>query len=394
MKIGFICKYPPLTGGVASRTYWLTRALADRGHEIHIITNGNESGKDFKENLSNEDLDILTKQRNLNIHLTSLEDIPEIRPLYNPFDVKLANLALEVNEAHKLDVIDSWFLIPNSVAGFMVHQITGIPWVVRHGGSDLGRHLVSNHFKTLLGEILKKSGKIVTHTNNKEIFNSIGVPDDKIWFTTYSLVNRRYFNELVEPCKEVPRDKPVIMAIGKIGHQKGTYNLLEAFAPLKDKANLVFVTGGPGLEKLSRRCEEFGISSSVKVFPPVPPWRVASYIRAAAVIVHVERDFKIPHYPIIPREVMACRKCLLLSEEMYGKYPFLKKDKSVIVVDPFDRTSFTEKLDDLLSNPSLRETIETNACMVSEKIEDYKSYIESVENLYQGLIDKKIRGMA
>jgi glycosyltransferase involved in cell wall biosynthesis len=386
MRLGFICKFPPLTGGVASRTYWLINALAERGHEIHVITNANEIEMKFKESFTADDEAVLKNQKNLFIHSTSSQGIPPIRPTYNPFDIKIANLALKVIDEYTLDVLDSWFLIPNSVAAFMVKHIKNIPWVIRHGGSDLGEHLVSPHFDLLLKAVLFQADRIISHSSNKKIFDSIGIPSEKLWLTEYSKVNRKYFNESVSPAPNICRGKPVIMSIGKIMGKKGTYDLLQSFVPLKAAVDLVFITGGPGLDHLNERVHAMGLGDSVRIFPPVPPWRIPSYIRAATCVVHAEREFGIPHYPIIPKEVIACGKCLLLSEEMGAKYPFLKRDVHMIIVDPHKHDEFSEKLKAVIYNPALRENIEKNAVQVSQKIENYEMYISTVENFYRSLI--------
>src|SRR4030042_738578 len=47
-RIAFLSKYPPLEGGIAAKTYWLARGLAARGHEIHVITDGIQAGREYR----------------------------------------------------------------------------------------------------------------------------------------------------------------------------------------------------------------------------------------------------------------------------------------------------------------------------------------------------------
>jgi hypothetical protein len=42
MRICFIGKYPPIQGGVSAQTYWAVRGLAERGHEVCVVTNADE----------------------------------------------------------------------------------------------------------------------------------------------------------------------------------------------------------------------------------------------------------------------------------------------------------------------------------------------------------------
>ena len=387
MKIGFICKYPPITGGEASKTYWLTKALAKNGHEIHIITNAQEVENEYREKFKPCDIDNWLKQKNLFIHSTSSEKIPKYIPQSNPFEIKLASITLDVIQKYKLDIIDSWYLVPNAIAGFMVHKITKIPWVLRHAGSDLGKLLPHHLFKPLLVQILKSANKIITYKSCENFFQPFGIENNKLWFNNSVSVNTECFNPSIKPVKFNSKNKPIIMAIGKIGEFKGTFDLLEAFLPLKDKALLVFITGDSKLDIFRKKIQNLGLEKSVKIIPPVPPWQIPNYIQSATCIVHVERDFPIiQHRPILPREVIACGKCLLLSEEMYKKYFFLKKDENVFVTNPHDHKAFSKQLKIILNESILRETVEKEAYKTSKQIEDFNSYIATTESFYQSLL--------
>src|SRR5438046_2982008 len=42
MKICLLSKYPPIEGQVSTVNYWLARGLAERGHQITVVTNAKE----------------------------------------------------------------------------------------------------------------------------------------------------------------------------------------------------------------------------------------------------------------------------------------------------------------------------------------------------------------
>ena len=48
MRICIIGKYPPIQGGVSTRTYLAAHALAQRGHEVHVVTNAKEAVPPFR----------------------------------------------------------------------------------------------------------------------------------------------------------------------------------------------------------------------------------------------------------------------------------------------------------------------------------------------------------
>lgn len=388
MRIGMICKYPPIVGGVSSKGYWLSRALAELGHDVHVITNAHEVEGTYREKISLEDLQFM-KHPNLHIHATSPGDIPAYIPKGNPFEVKLASLAIDVIQQFRLDLLDCWYFLPNGVAGYLAHTITGIPWVVRHAGSDLGRILPHHLFETLLKNILARASRVVTQKGSTALMLSLGVSEKRLWFSSKDSVNTLYFSPEGETEKLLPLDKPVILAMGKLGEVKGTFDLLRSFVPVKDKAYLAYVTGGPNIEGFKKEVRLLGIEDSVKMFCPVPPWRVPDIIRGCRVFVHAERDFPIiKHRPIIPREIMACGKSMILSQEMYGRYDFLKTDKNVITVNPHNHQQFTEALEKVVTDEAFSKEIGAAALATSVEIEDFPGYVKSNEELYNSVINK------
>ena len=48
MRLCYISKYPPVQGGVSRQNFWMARALADRGIEVHLVTNAPEVEEGFR----------------------------------------------------------------------------------------------------------------------------------------------------------------------------------------------------------------------------------------------------------------------------------------------------------------------------------------------------------
>ena len=389
MDIGYFCKFPPTAGGEAAKTYYLARGLAERGNIVHIITNAYEVEGEYRERMTLEDYNSFLSVPNLKIHATPQNSVPYYIPQGNPFEIKLANIGLSLIEREGLDVLDSWYLIPNAVAAFMVISMlqTRIPWVIRHAGSDLNRLLPHSLFEHLLRKVLISADKVVTYRSTKDILVNQGVPEEKLWFNDRVSVNTKFFSPEGLIAEELSGNKPIIMSIGKIASVKGTFDLLRSFAPLKDEANLIFVTGGPNLEWFEKEIKILGLESAVKIFPPVPPWRIPSYLRGAHVVVHAERDFPIKvHRPISVRETLACGRCLLVSKEIFAKYHFLKRGENVLTMDPHNHEQFTSQLKFALDNPNSVSEIGRRARETSLEVEDFEGYLDATIELYESMI--------
>lgn len=389
MNIGFICKYPPTAGGEAAKTYWLTRGLAERGHQVYIVTNAWEVEERYREKMTLDDHDNFLNLPNLRIHATPQNELPGYIPQGNPFEVKLASIVLSLLNKEGLDVLDSWYLVPNAIAAFMVACVTESkpPWAIRHAGSDISRLLPYPLFEPLLKQVLLKADKVITYRSSRDTFLSYGVPKEKLWFNEKVSVNTDFFSPGGLVANELPEDKPVILSIGKIATVKGTFDLLRSFVPFKEEAYLVFITGGPRLDVFQEEVRVLGLESAVRIFPPVAPWRIPYYLRGATAVVHAERDFPIAiHRPISVREGMACGKCMLLSEEMFEKYYFLKAGENVLTTDPHNHGHFSSQLRYILDNPAAVEEISSRARDTSLEIEDFEGYIDATIELYESMV--------
>jgi len=140
MRICLIGKFPPIQGGVSTQTYWSAHALAQRGHDVHVVTNAKEAVAPFRLYMRAEDWDrceAVYGQGSVTVHWTDpVDDSQAHIPLNSPFVSKLATLAVRAHAERAFDVIISYYLEPYGVAGHLAAQMTGLPHVVRMAGSD------------------------------------------------------------------------------------------------------------------------------------------------------------------------------------------------------------------------------------------------------------------
>lgn len=397
MKICLISKYPPIEGGVSSQTYWLAKALGERGHEVHIVTNAQEVEEEYR-----EDIDIENEAGQYqppNVYIHNIDPSPLANPSHIPFSKayceKLANLSIEVIKKHNLQLIDSWYLLPYAVSGFLAKTITGKPQIIRHAGSDINRLFDSPYLRVLFKSIFERVDTIVTYPDSKEVFLNLGIPESKLFLNQKIAVDTTAFNPEVEPIdlsKYTDKDTknlPVITYIGKITYHsetKGIYELLEVCQGIKDDFLLLFVGNGKELKRLQEEVRRKGLESRTIFLNFVPPWKVPSIIKRSTCVVLPERDFPIPnHMPSIPREVMATGKCLLLSRELYQKeaYKALIDGENILIIDPKNIKQFRSTLEKIIKNPDIAERIGQKARRLSGLTEDFDKYVSHNILMYE-----------
>lgn len=395
MNIALISKYSPIEGGVSAKTYWLAKGLGERGHKIHIITNAWEVETSYREKFDVEDID-LYQPTNVTVHNTDPFIDPHYIPYSKPYTEKIASLAIEIIKEYDLELIDSWYILPYVVSGYIAKTVTKKPQVLRHAGSDMARLLNSPYLNTLFIEIFKRVDKIVTYPSTKRMFLNFGVSEEKIFLNTKVSVNTDAFNPNAKPIdlskftnKDIG-DSAIITYIGKVGITKGVFELTKALSKIKDNFILLFVAGGKGFQKLKEDVNTKKLDDKTIFLGFLPPWKIPSIIKASTCVVLPERDFPVrTHTPILPREVMCVGKCTILSEELYDKRKYRELEDGVhtIVVNPKDIEKFKEKLETVIANPDYTDEIGKNARKLAEKYENFNVYIDSTEELYRELIE-------
>ena len=147
MKIVLISKYPPIEGYVSSCTFWLAKGLAGRGHKVAVVTNAFEVEDRHRERMSGDDLEHYQKG-SLSVRNTDPFQDYQLIPEANPFCEKLAAAAIE--QSGDADILDAWYFVSYGSAGMLAKAATGLPLVLRHAGSDIGRLGANPHLRPLI----------------------------------------------------------------------------------------------------------------------------------------------------------------------------------------------------------------------------------------------------
>ena len=392
-----ITKYPPIQGGVSSRAYWQAKALGERGHEVHIVTNSLEVEDDYKEVFDINDPDFLPE--NVFLHSTDAETNPWHIPFSPAYTERIANLAIEVIQNHDIRIIDSSFILPYGIAGYIAKNITGVPQILRHAGSDIGKLFKSVSYSSLFKSLFQRVDKILTYPQLQELFLAMGIPEYRISIDDKVVVDTRAFNPQVDPFPlSESTDKkftgcPIITYIGKINYywqSKGLLELVKAAKDIKEDFLLLFVSNGRGLKDFKMLLETEGLMKKSLFLNFLPPWKIPSVIKLSTCVVVPEREFPIQyHIPILPKEVMAVGKCLILGKEIAHNqyYGDLIDKENVLLVDPKNIPGFRNVIEFVIRNPEEVAEIGRRAYETSKEVDDFNEFIDYTLEQYTSLID-------
>lgn len=412
MNVCLLGKYPPIEGGVSANTYWLARGLAARGHHVHVVTNADEVEGRYRLTLGSDDAEwyqpCFEHGGRVVVHNTepfSRYAMGHI-PLANPFVSKLAALGTDIVRRHDCDVILAYYYEPYAIAGSLVSRWTDRSLVTKHAGSDLDRLFRVPDLATSYREMLLSASAVVTQPHLMPRFLGLGVerqqlerdvpywlpadvfsPDGEVLQLPPLAIPMRNGGDRITTA--VDARAPVIGILGKIGITKGTFDLIAALGRLAREGRVfrfAAMIGREQGESLLPALDEAGITDLTYCIPMLPNWRVPAFMRACTVVCFLERDFPIAiHGPVIPREVLACGVCLMLSEEIAAKQRYrgrlVSGENVLIVADPKDHDGLAGALRAVLDNPPHARAVGARGLEVSKTLERHDDYIGGWEAL-------------
>lgn len=417
MRICALIKYPPIQGGVSAQGYWLARGLAERGHQVDVVTNSMEVEAEYRLRLTEEDREWLTARFDnggrVRLHTPEIFS-PKLShiPSANPFVSKLAGLATRVIREHDSQVIFSYYLEPNGVAANLASAWTGKPYIVQHAGSDLGRLMKQPGLDSAYIEVFRRAQGICT--GSPYTFLGMGVAEDCIYSHPPFFLPKRYFSPEAEPLDlnahiaavealvpgviqspgVLDPDLPTVGIYGKLGEVKGSFDLLQSLARLRKEGkafNFVAVTSGRDRARYLQALRDLDLERVSWILPFMAHWRIARFLRACDAVCFLERDFPITfHAPTIPREVLACGTCLILSGEILAKQPYreLMEDgrNFLLVEDPKDHDALSAALRRVIDDPAAAREIGQRGYEARAQSPDHDVQAESYERMFEDVI--------
>jgi glycosyltransferase involved in cell wall biosynthesis len=417
LRICIIGKFPPIEGGVSTRTYWTAHGLAMRGHEVHVATNANEVLPPFRMHMREEDwqrCEAAYAGGTVTVHWTDPVDRSQSYiPMASPFVTKLAASTARAHLQRPFDVILSHYLEPYGVAGHLAAEMTDAPHVVRMAGSDAGRLWHHPQFEALYDHVLRSAAVVVAAGAVAERAVERGVDRGRIALAGGFAVPEDVFTPLgpaldvtalrieVEQNSEL-RDllwgrlmpgMPYFGVYGKLGDGKGSFALLAALERLArdglEVGLLALAHGRPALEQRFRATvRELGLADRVLQIPYLPNWRVPEFLRGCLAVCCLEQNFPITfHAPIVLREVLLCGACLVASTELIRKLPGWERLPNgygcVAIRDVDDIAALSRALAAIVEDPQPIAYVGARGCAFARDLQEDIGFPQTLERVLE-----------
>jgi hypothetical protein len=217
---------------------------------------------------------------------------------------------LETISEYHIDLIDTLYLIPYGIVGYLASKINGIPYIVRHGGSDISKFLKEDVFSHLLKNVIQDATAIITDEKNRGLFENINsnvcvlpryIPDERLF--------KPYF---------ISHEIPTFAYIGKINYywkHKSLDKIVSVFSGIKEKHKLLFVGQGIGFKDFSRFVESSGLKNyEFRKF--VHPANMPNLLNNIDYLLYFVQDNPIKDYSNIVGEALCSGVSLITDKAM------------------------------------------------------------------------------
>lgn len=170
-----------------------------------------------------------------------------------------------------------------------------------------------------------------------------------------------------------------LISVGTLGHKKGTFDILEAAASMKDKwSNLKFIfIGGGEVDKFRQLAIKKKISGQVKFLDSADDARRTKMLQTSDV-------FILPSYaegqPIALLEAMAAGLPIISST--VGSIPEVVQEKNGFLVRPGDINAIIKYIETLTTNPKLREQMGCFNAQEAQKKYQLNRVMQEIGDIY------------
>ncbi len=246
MKILQLCyEFPPVGGGGSRVVHGLSRELARRGHEVHVVTMG------FRGRPSEEVVDGVAVHRVRSIRRRKDHcSVPEVA-----HHMLMARSRLrELLETHRFDINHAHFILPGGLLAGWVRDIARLPYVITAHGSDVPgynpdrlrlAHLLS---RRAWDRAVRGASAVVCPSRAIEALTRKRAPDLETVTIPYGFDTGRY---RIDQAREKR-----ILVVSRLLRRKGVQHLIEAVDGLELDHEIHIVGDGPYLETLRRKARQ------------------------------------------------------------------------------------------------------------------------------------------
>jgi|GEM_PF-1007983 len=403
MKIAIIgLALTPITGGVETHTWELSKHLAKKGHDVHLFGIHNYKGRVYpKEELIS----------NVNIHRIS-------KPLqvgrYNFWEwaeIQIARKLINLDKVMEFDLYHAHSVFPPGLSAYLASMKSGKPYLITSHGIEImlwSKFFLYQKWRQLfIKRIFSKSSAVIGVSKELQHLSiKYGANEDK----TYSLPNATNLDQFTpQPINKTLRerlgyspDDIIVLSLRRLVPKNGVRYLVECGRYLYPKhSNIKFLIcgNGPELESIKFKAKELNIEQYYNFRGSINNEIIDNYINSSDMAV----------FPSLAEATsIACLECMasgkpVITSNVGGLPEIIENNKTGIQVDFIEtKSSFVDyglpenvikqlsnAIAYLAENPSERNRLGNEAHKQVKLKYTWTTYIKKIESIYNSIINNQ-----
>ena len=368
MKIAIlIAGFPPKSiGGAEIATLNIATGLAQRGHEVHVITIGDKELKGYNEG------DFYT-------HYIQ-PGVASEASLWGAISYAVKAFA-QIRRINP-DIVHAQRFYREGLAAFLAKVLLKKRYCIWCRGADV---YLPWRFKGIASKLfLKRANAVIALTQNmKEKIHEICNRDA---FVIPNGIDLRRFESLYHQDTHTlaANGERTILFVGRLHPVKGVAYLIEAMPVIirkNPKVKLLLVGDGEERQRLESLVAKLGLTEYTTFIGEISNEKVPQYIAASDVFVLPSLSEGLP---VVTLEVIACGLPIVATN--VGGIPEIVQDgENGFLVEPENSKAIAEKVLMLLGNDELRKQISQNNLEKSKNY-SWEAVVDKLEDVYLGVL--------
>ncbi len=263
LRVGVVC-FPTL-GGSGVIALALAAGLAERGHQVHVITSAVPNGLDCESG-------------QLWFHQAQVSSYPVFE--YPPYTVALASTIVDVARQHGLDVLHAHYAVPHATCAYLARQVLEpmAPRIVTslHGTDVLHFGILPDYLSVTRFAVAQSDGVVVPSAFLKdEARRLLSLPEQLAVEVMPNFVDTDRFSPrdtrdtaLLEQLFSGGNERwgPLLFHVSTFRPVKRVVDVIEVLERVRRKvpARLVLVGDGPERARVETRVRALGIEGAVR----------------------------------------------------------------------------------------------------------------------------------
>ena len=371
MKVGIVCY--PTHGGSGVIASELALGLAERGHEIHIVSYATP----FR---------LRTFHQNVFIHEVEVASYPLFK--YPPYALSLATKLVDVAKEYKLDLIHAHYAVPHAASAYLAKRMLrseSLKTVTTLHGTDITLVGMDKSFYQVIQFNIEESDGVTAVSSYLQRRTVEEFQIGREIRVIHNFVNtQRYRPESNQSTRDhfAPQGERIVMHASNFRPVKRVKDVIGVFAGIRERipAKLLLVGEGPDRLPVQQLVKDLKLSEDV-FFLGEQDYMERLISCADLFVLTSEQE----SFGLVALEAQSCGVPVLATA--VGGVPEVVADGETGFLVPIgDTTAMSEKALELLDDPELYTAFQERARQRAIEMFDSRRLIPQYESFYEEVL--------